>query len=129
MNQKLIMKTLAVIALLGTQQGASAQKSSDVQSPAGDNSAINKRDRDGKRPSQLKGDANDVEITRRIRQALVEDGTLSTNAQNVKITTVQGTVTLRGPVDDVTEKERVISAAQKIAGEKNVRVELDEAKH
>ena len=51
--------------------------------------------------------AEDVSITTKIRQAVVADNELSTNAKNVKIITREGVVTLRGPVASVDERTRV----------------------
>ena len=59
------------------------------------NTAVNERDRDGKTatpPDQSNATA-DLEVASRIRQALVADESLSTNAKNVKIVTMNGDVT------------------------------------
>ncbi|SDT89786.1 BON domain-containing protein [Verrucomicrobium sp. GAS474] len=63
---------------------------------------------------------SDVELTAKIRWALTKDTRLSTDAQNVKIITNQGKVTLRGVVDSAAEKKRVAHHAAKIAGKANV---------
>lgn len=54
----------------------------------------------------------DVSITRRIQKAVKEDDRLSLKARNVKIITVSGRVTLRGPVTSDAEKEAVFKIAQ-----------------
>ena len=46
----------------------------------------------------------------------MDDDTLSTNAHNVKIITVDGVVTLRGPVKSAAEKAAVADKAHKTAG-------------
>lgn len=69
---------------------------------------------------QVKGSAADVELTRKIRQELVNDKTLSTDAQNIKIITLNGVVTLRGSVSSAAEKSKVDSLAKKFSGVRQV---------
>jgi hyperosmotically inducible protein len=57
----------------------------------------------------------DVRITSFIRKSIVSDESLSTNAQNIKIITETGKVTLRGPVKSAHEKSK-IEAYAKMAG-------------
>jgi osmotically-inducible protein OsmY len=87
-----------------------------------DNSARNVADR--KDAAVTSGDQSnaksDLEITQKIRRSVVADDSLSTNAQNVKIITAQGVVTLRGPVANVEEKAKIESTAQRVAGVKRV---------
>ena len=63
---------------------------------------------------------NDVNITRKIRRAVVKDSSLSTMAHNVKIITAGGHVTLRGPVKTEEEKADITAKAAAIAGDGNV---------
>ena len=51
-----------------------------------------------KRPADQAENETDRQISANVRQAVVGDSSLSTNAHNVKIITSGGTVTLRGPV-------------------------------
>jgi hypothetical protein len=93
-----------------------------------DNTKKNVRDRNDATltPSdQAEGSAQDVEVTRRIRKALVADKALSTNAKNIKIITLNGKVTLRGPVDNAREQKSIVKKARKIAGVKTVTSELE----
>jgi len=66
----------------------------------------------------------DVEITAKIRQSLMKDENLSTNAHNVKIVTKNGKVTLKGPVKSLDEKATIESKAQMVAGANNVSNEI-----
>ena len=75
--------------------------------------------------SDQSNDPVDVRITREIRQAIVDDDSLSTNAHNVKVITVDGVVTLRGPVDDAAEQARVVSAAREVEGVKRIENQLE----
>jgi len=75
-----------------------------------DNTARNRRDKDGN--TLTAGDqgnsSGDIAITANIRKAVLARDGLSVNAQNVKIITLNGRVTLRGPVN--TEEEKTIIA-------------------
>jgi hyperosmotically inducible periplasmic protein len=57
---------------------------------------------------------SDRAITRKIRQALVADKSLSTEAHNVTIVTRNGAVTLRGTVKSEDEKQKVLSTAAQV---------------
>ena len=95
-----------------------------------DNTGRNVRDRGGDRPTAgtQSNKRDDVEVTRDIRRAIVDDGTLSTNAHNVKIITIDGAVTLRGPVDSPQEKARVAAKAQQVPGVKHVDNQIEVTK-
>ena len=92
-----------------------------------DNTARNARDREAKTltPLDQSEKVSDLEVTQRIRKALVRDKTLSTNAKNVKIITVDGEVTLRGPVKSETERTKIVARAKRIAGAHKVDDQLE----
>jgi osmotically-inducible protein OsmY len=50
---------------------------------------------------------SDRAITRKVRKAIVADKSLSSYAHNVKIVTVNGAVTLKGPVRSDEEKQKI----------------------
>ena len=86
------------------------------------NTKVNARDRS---PTELTADQQkmnkrDTETTRQIRRALVKDESLSMNAHNIKVITVDGFVTIKGPVDSQSEEISVLRHAQAIAGNSNV---------
>lgn len=58
----------------------------------------------------------DIKITADIRNAAVNDESLSVNAKNVKIITQNGAVTLRGPVETKAESITLQQISQKTAG-------------
>ena len=91
-----------------------------------DNTAVNKRDRDGVAKTPLDQNENkvDIGITADIRKRVV-DTKMSINAQNVKIITQEGKVTLRGPVKTADEKNQIEEIARSVAGEKNVDSQLE----
>jgi hyperosmotically inducible protein len=92
-----------------------------------DNSGVNIRDRDT-RPmtaGQQSNATSDVNLTRKIRRAVVRDHSLSMLAHNVKIVSANGSVTLRGPVKTEQEKTVIASKAQAIAGADKVDNQLE----
>jgi hyperosmotically inducible protein len=94
-----------------------AATSSRAQTPA-DNTKVNTRDRaaGAVTADQQKNDAADRKTTQTIRQALMQDKSLSTYAHNVKIVTQAGQVTLKGPVRSAEEKQTVEAKAVEAAG-------------
>ncbi len=98
---------------------------------AADNSAQNMRDRgnDTMTPMDQSNKPEDVDLTRRVRQAVESDSGLSTDAKNVKIITVDGVVWLRGPVKSAQEKAEIARAAHNVAGARNVRDEMEVARN
>jgi hyperosmotically inducible protein len=114
--------TRAATPATGTSTpGAADYKTMDA-SVAPDNTKMNKRDVKGSAPTPLdqgEGQA-DLDITQKIRKAVMGDGSLSFNAKNVKIITQNGKVTLRGPVSSNAERSSIQAAAQKVAGAGNV---------
>ena len=77
-----------------------------------------------KTADQQKDDTSDRETTRKIRRAIVGDKTLSTYAHNVKIITINGAVTLKGPVHSDEEKQMVASKAEEVVGKDKVTDQL-----
>lgn len=94
---------------------------------AADNTGTNVRDRND--ATKTAGDQSESEadrtISQNIRQAVVADDSVSTNGKNVKIITIDGTVTLRGPVKSEQEKTNIGAKAQQIAGVKRVDNQLE----
>ena len=88
---------------------------------------MNERDRDGSKltPGDQGNSKRDLEITRRIRETVVDDSSLSFTARNVKIITVDGKVTLRGPVANQTERKSIEKKALAVAGDGQVVNELE----
>ena len=97
---------------------------------APDNTGRNVRDRSGATltPGDQSERPADRRLTQQIRQALRADKSLSMTAKNVKIITVNGTVTLRGPVKNLREKEAIEAKAHQLAGATNVDNHLEVAR-
>jgi hyperosmotically inducible periplasmic protein len=122
---KRIALTLAVSwVLLGLCTITMAQDSTPT---APNNSAVNVRDRapGAMTAGEQSNATSDVELTRKIREAVVGDDSLSVLAHNVKIVSVNGAVTLRGPVNTEAEKTAIASKAQTIAGAGKVDNQLE----
>jgi osmotically-inducible protein OsmY len=81
-----------------------------------DNTEHNKRDQatDALTPFDQGENRPDLDLTRRIRHAVVSNAQLSMNAKNVKIITVNGKVTLRGPVATQQEKQTIEDIAKRV---------------
>ena len=103
----------------------STTSSSTTSEPT--NSAVNARDRDDKKltPLDQGSSKSDVEITAQIRKKIIATENMSVNAQNVKIITTNGQVTLRGPVNSAAEKKLIGEIAEGVVHAKRVDNQLD----
>jgi len=100
--------------------------SAPTSTAAKDNTGINERDRStaAKTPTDQNENQKDIDVTANIRKRVV-DRKLSVNAQNVKIITQDGKVTLRGPVKSAEEKNQIEQIAGDVAGVGNVDSQLE----
>jgi hyperosmotically inducible periplasmic protein len=97
-------------AQTGTAQTApDNSKQNKNQAPTADNQTNAKSDR---------------LTTQKIRKAIMADKNLSTYAHNVKIITVDGAVTLKGPVQSEDEKQKVASEAASVVSPDKITNEL-----
>lgn len=74
--------------------------------------------------SQMQSSASDVELTRKIRDRLTDDDSLSTSAKNVTIVTLGNTVTIKGNVEKQGEVNKITTVAQDLAKGKTIKNEL-----
>jgi osmotically-inducible protein OsmY len=109
---------LAAGLIVGT---AVPQAQTPSQTPP-DNTKVNTRDRatTAKTADQQGNSKADVDLTRKIRQAIVDDKALTTYAHNIKVITQDGHVTLKGPVHTRDERSALETKAIEIAGAANV---------
>ena len=121
------MRRMAVLGLCGTLLAGGAMVASAADRPAderkdADDTGRNVRDRDSRTltPMDQGSSEGDRTITQEIRRQITDRDELSTNAKNIKIITIDGVVTLRGPVKNETEKTTVAGIARKAAGVKRV---------
>ena len=109
---------IALLAVLGVAAAAT------VAAQAPDNSRSNSATENSTdRGSVADGQSNrpqDLQLTQAIRRSVMADKTLSVDAHNVKIVTVNGHVTLNGVVRSDAEKSVVLAKAVTAAGAENV---------
>lgn len=127
------MKTVIVVSLALAAAGCSRAegKSNDTTRPEdrpsvanapADNTRKNVRERDPGSLTPMDQAENEVDrtITQKIRQEVVKNDTLSMSAKNIKIITVNGVVTLRGPVKSDKERADIGALATHLDGVKRV---------
>jgi hyperosmotically inducible protein len=122
----------ALLAVGLSACGTTEKEPATPPAASADNTAVNARDSSGATatpPDQGESEA-DLAITAKIREAVVADKALSVNAQNVKIITNTGMVTLRGPVKSEEEKKAIEAKATQVAGVTKVdnQLEIEAAK-
>ena len=122
---KQLVLTLVLSSSLGMASVTMAQDRTLVAGP--DNSGVDLRDREPEAMTagQQSNSKGDVELTRKIRRAVIKDRSLSMMAHNVKIISANGNVILRGPVKTKEEKAAVANKAQAIAGADKVDNQLE----
>jgi hyperosmotically inducible periplasmic protein len=92
-----------------------------------DNTTRNVHDRDDRTLTPLdQGNSQaDIDTTAQIRKEIIDAKDMSVNARNVKIITMNGHVTLRGPVNTAEEKRLIGEIANRIARSENVDNQLE----
>lgn len=97
-----------------------------VQGQTGDNTGVNKRDRaaDAVTAGSSKNNKTDLSLMKQIRKSIVADKSLSTDAHNIKVIAMDGSVTLKGPVRTDAEKMTVEAKAKEVAGADKVTSEI-----
>jgi osmotically-inducible protein OsmY len=114
---KLSTRAFAIVpALLLCMSWAMPAPAQDATQP--DNTKVNKRDRKpgAVTADQQKTNTSNRDLSKKIRQAVIADKSLSTYAHNVKIVSQDGIVTLKGPVHSDAEKSTIEAKAAAIAG-------------
>jgi osmotically-inducible protein OsmY len=129
MIKQMLLGAFALL-VLGGYPGTVPAADRAMEAPAQtapDNTGRNVRDRSGDTltPGDQSENRADLTLTQRIRRELMADKSLSTDAKNVKVITINGVVTLRGPVNTVKEKSTIEAKAQSIAGTTNVDSQLE----
>ena len=131
MLAKLIGFTLVLSSSAwASDQPAGTTKPTLVQGAAtsrADNTEMNERDKSGatKTAQKQTNREEDRKLLAAVRRAVVDEKTLSTSAHNVKIVVLNGVLTLRGPVNNESEKKKVEELAKQVAGVTNVVNQLD----
>jgi osmotically-inducible protein OsmY len=122
-----IASILLVCSSHGQQATATPADSSVSDSTKADNTTRNSSEQNKNTDTAEKqsNSKDDLALTQKIRQAVVEDGSLSMNAKNVKIIARGGKITLQGPVDSQAERNAVATKAREIAGKDKVEDHLE----
>ncbi|MFT3693803.1 MAG: BON domain-containing protein [Kofleriaceae bacterium] len=117
------MRLITILLALAVTGSGCKSKNDEV---AADNTARNKRDT-ATTPTadNAVATSSDLEITQKIRKAVIDDSSLSTNAHNCKIVVQNGKVTLVGPVGSADESAKVASIASAVVGAANVINQLE----
>jgi hyperosmotically inducible periplasmic protein len=123
---------LAAACEKGSSNGSTASQAEPARDQAGvpaDNTGKNERDR---QPAALTsgdqgGSEADRTVTQKVRQGVSGNDALSVNGKNVKIITLDGVVTLRGPVKTDKERAEIASIAKSVDGVKSVDNQLEVA--
>ena len=121
------MKSILVMAVaLAT---LACTRTEDTRERAADNTAVNQRDQDRptRTPEDQRENAEDLTITQQIRKGVMAGDDISSDGKNVKIITVQGVVTLRGPVRTEQERTEIARVAKQVDGVKRVENQLEVA--
>lgn len=130
-----IMTALVLLAAVGCSKNDAAvadDNNNNVGAPveaAADNTERNARDKSGTTLTATDQAENETDrtITQQIRKEVVGADAISTDGKNVKIITVDGVVTLRGPVKTAEERKEIAGFAQKVDGVKRVDNQLEVA--
>jgi osmotically-inducible protein OsmY len=90
----------------------------DASREDSDNTGRNVRDRDERARTPLDQSESEADrtLTQKIRRAIMNDDSLSTNAKNIKVISINGVVTLRGPVANSREKEIISRKVKDVQG-------------
>ena len=126
----LVMLLFSTFVVVGcSKEGDRGDKSASSKPSAVEPDNTGKNVRDRNESAKTAGDQSENEadrkITQEVRKSIVADDKLSTSAQNVKIITSDGKVTLRGPVKSELEKKEIETKAKQVAGVKNVENQLE----
>lgn len=104
-------------------------RSSDETAPSTTTTATQRnRDENTMTPSARNENESDKAITQKVRQIIVKERDLSTNAKNIKIITVEGIVTLRGTVNNEKERGIVLNKTRSVTGVNGVNDQLEVGK-
>jgi hyperosmotically inducible periplasmic protein len=118
MNLKRITMFVSLGFFIFTAASIAAPRFQDQQT-APDNTKAN-QNQSAPTASDQPMNASDQEIVQKIRKSIHADDSLSMYAQNIKIISQDGKVTLRGPVRSVDDKKSIQAKAVAVAGKGNV---------
>jgi hypothetical protein len=112
------MRLLASACLCLFALGACEKRDTTPTNPPPTNPSPAPRDGNGNTAAQ------DQDLARRVRQAVLDDTVLASIAQNLQVTARSGAVTLRGTVKSQADKDAIASKARGVSGVQSVVNEL-----
>jgi hyperosmotically inducible periplasmic protein len=118
---------MVIASVGGLATDAYANKKTTANNVKANNTKVNERDQSVTEvTAQDQGNSTrDIELTSNIRREVVKQSTFSTDAQNIKIISIDGVVTLKGPVKTVAEKAQIEKIAAKYAGAAKVQNQIE----
>lgn len=117
-----MLRNLLIVALAGFLSGCDDTTKTTMNSNnTSSNSTVTNNSTEPKTPTVMDQKENKEDVTRTadIRKNIVA-AKLSTRAENAKVITKDGHVTLTGTVDTAEEKSKLEEIAKTVAGEANV---------
>ena len=118
--------SLTLVSFMAQAAQNSVVDKSTTEHVKPNNTEVNKRDRGEQTltPMDQSNAKADINITQAIRKSIMKQH-LSTNAKNVKIITMNGEVTLRGPVNSSAEEKQIVKLAKAVPGMKKLNNQLE----
>ena len=123
-------KTLVALAIFAAAGCSEKHQPAQLQPPvaldSADQAPLPSEAPENKQPLPHQAEKEeDRTITQQIRQHVFKEDDMSRDAKNVRIVTVDGVVTLRGPVQTEAERAEIDSVAKRIDGVKRVDNQLE----
>jgi hyperosmotically inducible periplasmic protein len=115
---------LIVLAYASFRVAGAEPLANPTAKPANNTGRVRERDENAQTAVPQSNNEGDLKITQSIRRMLVDDKSLST-AHYVRIVTVDGVVTLRGPVVSEEERNTIANKATQVAGVRKVENQLE----
>lgn len=117
---------IAILFLIPTVSAVAQTTQLAPSQSASDSTKVNQRDRN---PNEMTADqqmnsSEDLNITQHIRQNIMKEKNFSTYAQNVKIITMNGKVTLKGPVRSEYERNSIVNYARLVVSPSKITNEM-----
>ncbi len=72
--------------------------------------------------------ATDTQMTTKVRDAIMNDQNIGTAGHNIRVSSHNGMVTLRGKVMNEQERDAIVAKAKQVAGDANVKDDITVAK-
>jgi hyperosmotically inducible periplasmic protein len=122
-----LFSTLLMVYSSQGQQTTPSPSDAGSEAAAADNTkrSSSEQNKSTETAEQQSNSKDDLALTQQIRQAVMKEGSLSMNAENVKIIAQHGKVRLKGPLDSQQEKDTITAKAGEIAGKDKVDNQLE----